>query len=117
MLWTVGITTVVWLVCTFATSPEPQETLLAFYRRARPSAALWQPIAKLAPEVPPARDLAYNFLDWICGCVLIYGMLFGVGKLLLGETALGVIFVIAGLAAAGVIYWDLSRRGWETVLE
>src|SRR5438309_667338 len=30
MLWTVGITTVVWLVCTFATAPEPPETLVAF---------------------------------------------------------------------------------------
>ena len=92
MLITVGITTVVWLVVTFATAPEPNETLVAFYRRVRPSAALWGPIARLAPEVPPSRDLGYNLLDWICGCVLIYGMLFGVGKLILKETALGVTF-------------------------
>jgi solute:Na+ symporter, SSS family len=117
MLWTVGITTVVWLICTLATAPEPSETLVAFYRRVRPSAALWQPIAKLAPEVPPTRDLAYNFLDWICGCILIYGMLFGVGKLLLGDTGLGILFVAAALIAGVVIYWDLSRRGWKTVME
>jgi Na+/proline symporter len=117
MLWTVGITTAVWLICTLATPPEPQETLVRFYRRVRPSAALWQPVAKLAPDVPPTRDLGYNFLDWICGCVLIYGMLFGVGKLLLGETGLGVLFVTAGVGAGAVIYWDLSRRGWKTVLE
>src|SRR5207248_4885218 len=62
MLWTVGITTAVWLICTFATAPEPQDTLVAFYRRVRPSAALWQPVARLAPDVPPAHDLGYNFL-------------------------------------------------------
>jgi hypothetical protein len=44
-------------------------------------------------------------------------MLFGVGKLILKETGLGVLFVSAGLAAGAVIYWDLSRRGWKTVLE
>src|SRR5499427_9304556 len=32
MLWTVGITTAVWLICTFATAPEPEEKLVAFYR-------------------------------------------------------------------------------------
>jgi Na+/proline symporter len=117
MLWTVGITTAVWITCTLATAPEPQETLVAFYRRVRPSAALWHPVAKLAPDVPPARDLSYNFLDWICGCILIYGMLFGVGKLLLGEIGLGALFVAAGIVAGAVIYWDLSRRGWKTVLE
>jgi solute:Na+ symporter, SSS family len=117
MLATVGITTVVWLICTFATAPEPEDKLLAFYKRVRPAAALWQPIAKLAPEVPPSRDLVYSFLDWICGCVLIYGMLFGVGKLILKETGLGLLFVTAGLVAGAVIYWDLSRRGWKTVLE
>ena len=117
MLITVGITTAVWLICTFATAPEPAETLVAFYRRVRPAAALWQPIAALAPEVPRSHDLSYNFLDWICGCVMIYGMLFGVGKLILKETAAGAIFIGCGLAAGAVIYWDLSRRGWKTVLE
>jgi hypothetical protein len=117
MLITVGITTVVWLICTFATAPEPSETLVAFYKRVRPPAVLWQPIARLAPETPRSRDLGYNFLDWICGCVLIYGMLFGVGKLILKETAIGSIFIGCGLAAGAVIYWDLSRRGWKTVME
>jgi solute:Na+ symporter, SSS family len=117
MLITVGITTAVWLLVTFLTAPEPSESLVAFYKRVRPAAALWGPVARLAPEVPPSRDLAYSFLDWICGCVLIYGMLFGIGKLILQETALGLLFVSAGLAAGAVIYWDLSRRGWKTVLE
>ena len=44
-------------------------------------------------------------------------MLFGVGKLILKDTTIGAIFVAAGLAAGAVIYWDLSRRGWKTVLE
>src|SRR5437764_3955196 len=37
MIITVAITTLVWLLTTYLTKPEPQETLLAFYRRTRPS--------------------------------------------------------------------------------
>ncbi len=55
MIVTVAITTAVWLTVTFLTAPEPQETLLAFYRRTRPSAAGWGPIARLAPEVQPSQ--------------------------------------------------------------
>jgi SSS family solute:Na+ symporter len=116
-LITVGITTVVWLIATFVTAPEPRDKLISFYRRVRPSAALWQPIARLCPDVPPARDMIWNFLDWICGCVLIYSALFGIGKIILKETGLGLAFLAAAAVAGGIIYWDLSRRGWSTVLE
>jgi hypothetical protein len=71
----------------------------------------------MAPDVPQSHDLAFNFLDWICGCVLIYGMLFGIGKLILQEVSIGLVFILAGLAAGAVIYWDLSRRGWKSVME
>ena len=117
MIVTVGITTVVWLAVTYMTPPESTDKLVSFYRRVRPAPALWRPVAKLAPDVPASKDLAYNILDWICGCVLIYGVLFGVGKIILKETGIGLVFVAAGLAAGAVIYWDLTRRGWQTVME
>jgi Na+/proline symporter len=117
MIITVAITTVVWLAVTFATKPESKETLVAFYRRTAPSVNGWRPIAALAPEVKPRQDGLSNLLCWICGCVLIYGVLFGVGKLLLQETALGLGLLAIGLAAGSVIYWDLSRRGWASVVD
>ena len=117
MIVTVAITTVVWLVVTFATKPESQDTLVSFYRRTAPSLTGWRPIAALAPEVRPRQDGLANLLDWVCGCVLIYGVLFGVGKLLLQETALGLTLLGVGIAAGAVIYWDLSRRGWSSVVD
>ena len=65
----------------------------------------------------PARDGLSNLLDWIAGCVLIYGILFGTGKLLLHETGIGIGLIVAGLAGCAVIYWDLSRRGWSVVVD
>ena len=73
MLITVAITTVVWLAVTFLTKPESNDTLVAFYRRTAPSVTGWGPIAALAPDVKPRQDGLSNLLDWICGCVLIYG--------------------------------------------
>lgn len=117
MIWTVSITTAVWLITTFATAPESQETLVAFYRRTRPSLTGWRPMAAIAPDVKPSQDGLWNLLDWICGCILIYGVLFGVGKILLQETGTGIALLGAGLAAGAVIYWDLNRRGWASVVE
>ena len=115
MIITVSVTTVVWLAVTFATQPESEETLVKFYKRARPGIAGWKPIARLAPEVKAERGNGHNFLDWICGCVLIYGVLFGTGKLLLGEIGAGSALMALGLAGGAVIYFDLSRRGWSSV--
>src|SRR5437879_2614053 len=56
-LVTTLVTTLVWLIVTFATAPEPQNVLLDFYRSVRPHVSGWQPIARLAPEIVPTRDL------------------------------------------------------------
>ncbi len=117
MLITVGITTAVWLVTTFSTAPEPAWKLEKFYRKVRPSVFGWRPVARLAPEVPLSRDFGWNLLDWICGCVLIYGTLFGTGKIILKDTGMGVAFLGCAAIAGAVIYWDLNRRGWSSIAE
>jgi hypothetical protein len=117
MIITVSVTTAVWLAVTFLTPAEPREVLVAFYRRTRPSVAGWKPIAALAPEIKPVHDLGANAVDWIAGMVLIYGVLFGTGKLLLHETWLGVGLLAGGVAGGAVIYYDLSRRGWSAVTQ
>ncbi len=115
MILTVSITTAVWLAVTFLTRPEKKDTLVNFYRRVRPSRSGWRPVAEMAPEVVSSGGGWFDALDWICGCALIYGALFGVGKLLLGEIGSGGGLLAMGAAGGAVIWFDLSRRGWGAV--
>jgi Na+/proline symporter len=115
MILTVSITTAVWVAVTFLTRPETKDTLVSFYRRVRPGRAGWRPVSEMAPEVVSTGGGWFDALDWICGCALIYGALFGVGKLLLGETRLGFGLLAMGAAGGAVIWIDLSRRGWGAV--
>jgi hypothetical protein len=41
--------------------------------------------------------------------------LFAIGKLLLGFTGTGLLFLAIAALSGYVIYRDLSRRGWETL--
>jgi len=117
MLTTVAITTFVWLAVTYLTKPEPNDTLVSFYRRTRPSRSGWAPIAALAPDVKVSGGGLNNLIDWVAGCALVYGALFGVGKLLFGHTSTGLILLAISAISGFVIYRDLSRRGWATVVE
>jgi Na+/proline symporter len=113
ILITVGATTATWVSVTLLTKPEPRETLLAFYRRTRPYVALWGPIAQAAPEVKSSTGVGSDFLNWIFGCALIYGSLFGVGKLILHEWLPGLVYLAASLAAAWAIYHSPAWQAQE----
>ena len=49
--------------------------------------------------------------------MLIYGVLFGTGKLLLHENGPGLALLAMGAAGMVIIYRDLSRRGWSAVVD
>jgi Na+/proline symporter len=117
VLITVACSTVVWLATTFLTPPENRETLLAFYRKVHPSATMWGPIAAEAKDVTPTHDGLFNLMNWAAGCAFVYLTLFGVGKIIFGEPLLGAGLLVAAALAATLIYSDLNRRGWKTVLE
>jgi len=114
-LTTAGCTTIAWVLATFLTPAESDVKLVSFYRRVHPTVHGWKKIAALAPEVPQVRDLGSNALNWIAGCLMIYCSLFGIGKLVFGEWLIGVLLLVAAAVAGWFIFWDLSRRGWQTL--
>jgi SSS family solute:Na+ symporter len=109
-LATTAITTLVWVVVTWLTSPEPESVLVAFYRHVRPHVGGWEPVARLAPEVVPTHDLGRNLLCWLLGCAMVYAALFGGGWLIIGPRGRGALFLGIAAISATALYKDLSRR-------
>jgi hypothetical protein len=98
------VSTVVWLVVTFLTGPEPDSTLDSFYRRVRPGGPGWRRVAErngFGREGIEGGALAWT--NWIAGIVAVYSSLFGIGKLIFGETGLGLtMLAIAAVAFAWI---------------
>jgi solute:Na+ symporter, SSS family len=119
MLVTVAITTVVWVTVTLVTPAEPMETLSKFYRRVRPEGPGWNRVAAVTGLAGAHAEgrLATQFLNWFLGCALIYGSLFGIGKLIFKEWLTGLLYLTVAIAAGFLITWNLSRMGWQTVGE
>ena len=113
-LLTTALTTFVWVCVTLLTPPEPAEVLATFYRRVRPDAFGWQPIARLAPDVAPEHTLVRNLVDWMAGCVMIYCALFGVGKLCLLNLKAGILLLLVSCAFAAFLYAGFSRSCSKT---
>jgi len=100
MLVTVAVSTVVWVAVTFATKPESDATLDAFYRRVRPGGPGWVTVSNrlgFGREKIPGGALAWS--NWLAGVIAVYASLFGIGKLVFLEFGPGLsLLVVAGLA-------------------
>ncbi len=93
------------------TKPEPMEKLVAFYRRVRPEGPGWNQIAAEAdyPQSHAQGRISLQIVNWILGCALIYGSLFGIGKLIFKEWGLGFLYLLIAIVAGALITRNLSR--------
>jgi len=100
MLVTVVVSTVVWITATFVTAPEPDAMLQSFYRRVRPGGPGWARVSEslgYGRETIPGGALAWT--NWIAGIVAVYSTLFGIGKLVLGDTGAGLVMLVIAIIA------------------
>ncbi len=110
-------TTIIWLVVTYLTNPEKEETLRAFYRKVHPGGIGWRKIAAQLPDVTSDSGFGRTFVNWICGVVLVYTSLFGIGKLIFHEYWLAILFFALAGCTVWIISHNLSRVGWEKMTE
>ncbi len=115
MLITVGITTIAWLVVTFLTPAEPREHLVEFYRLVQPAGPGWRPVAAATEDLRDGHgeSMTTQFINWILGCALIYGSLFGIGKLVFREWLAAGFYIALALFAAAFISRNLSQASWQ----
>jgi len=100
LLGTVVVTTIVWIVATYATQPESDAILESFYRRVRPGGPGWAGVSeKLGFGREPIPGGALAWTNWIAGVVAVYSTLFGIGKLVFGEIGVGLLLLAIAAAA------------------
>jgi SSS family transporter len=117
ILTTVGITTLVWVIATFVTAPEPAEKLASFYARVRPAGPGWRPVAQATglPEV--SGEIGPNLLNWILGVALVYATLFGIGDIIFGAWGRAAMFLLAAAVCGVIMAWNLNRTRWAGLAE
>lgn len=95
--FTIGGTTLTWLLVTFATQPESMEVLGKFHARVRPG-GLWGPVQDHTGVPAPKSNTLPLLLSWALAVGMTYLILFATGKLLFGQMQTGLILLGSGLA-------------------
>jgi solute:Na+ symporter, SSS family len=90
------ITFAIWFPIMLLTKPESDEKLIAFYLRVRPGGPGWHRIRAIT-GVPPAQDLACDAQRVLAALLILFGLLFGVGGLLLLRWAAGGVALVVAL--------------------
>ncbi len=111
-----AFTIAAWLVATYLTRPEREETLRSFYRKVRPGGPGWRPIAASVPETQPDRHLGLSLLAAVLAAGIVYCTLPAIGLMLFGAYLRGMLALAgAALCAVGVVLL-IRRIGWEQMV-
>ena len=120
LVWSVVLTTLVWIAVTFMTKPTDTETLRAFYRKVRPAGRGWARVVDPGEAVGPRDNLSLALLGWVFGCTFVYSALFGTGALLYGQTVQGALCLVVTAATGVGLAWvvpKIWRDDGSTVVE
>lgn len=79
VLFSVGITTVTWLIVTYLTKPTDRTLLESFYKKVKPS-GVWGSYGK-----PDNSNMWWLFGAWVSGIIMVYSVLFCSGKVIFQE--------------------------------
>jgi hypothetical protein len=104
----VPVSILAWLVVTFLTRPVERGRLDSFYRQVRPG-GWWGPVAADNGDVQ-CDGFSWGRLGvWAAGSAGVYGFLFGLGKLVLGDAASAVPLFLLAVAGGLVVARELRR--------
>jgi len=94
------LTTLVWIVATYFTPPDNEETLQNFVKKVNPGGPGWSKYSQGVSSEP--WPVPNGILCMILGCTAVYSVLLGVGQLIYGDP-LGLILIgLAGVSAFGL---------------
>ena len=119
LIISVMITNVSWIAIALITKPTSEGVLLNFVQKIKPNPVGWQPVISKATEkglIAPSElgtgKLLNQILAMITGCFMVYGLLFGLGYLLYGQTSLMLACFGIAIISGYIIYklWNSIKQ-------
>ncbi|MBT7422665.1 MAG: Na+:solute symporter [Candidatus Marinimicrobia bacterium] len=94
------LTTIVWVLATYFTPPEDEETLRNFVKKVNPGGPGWANYSdgRLAEPWPIPKGI----LSMILGSIAVYGILLGVGQLIYNDSTGFLLISISIIASVGL---------------
>ena len=92
------LTTIVWIIATYFTPPDDDETLQNFVKKVNPGGPGWSKYSSGISGKP--WPVPKGILSMVLGCTAVYGFLLGVGQLIYGQTGSGLLIVGLGVFAS-----------------
>ena len=92
------LTTCVWILATYFTPPDDDETLRNFVKKVNPGGPGWTKYSDGVSAEP--WPVPRGILCMIFGCVAVYGFLLGVGQLIYGQISSGLLVCGLGVSAS-----------------
>uniref|UniRef100_UPI004047326A sodium:solute symporter family protein n=1 Tax=Algoriphagus sp. TaxID=1872435 RepID=UPI004047326A len=112
LVYSVGITTVGWLLVTFLTQPEKDEILLSFYRKVRPASLGWSSVLNRYPEEQrESGSLGKEIGLMLVGTFMVYAALFATGFFIYGKLVEGIMAAAIAVAGGLLILFSWKKLG------
>ena len=105
------VSTIVWVVVTFKTSPVSQQHLVTFFKRVRPG-GWWKPVEQHAGGVVGLQVGWLEVVSWALGVATIFLSLFGIGWLFLGSYLKGFISVSVATVCGIIMLKNIGKLDW-----
>ena len=109
LLYNIGITTVIWLIVTYATRPTDNEKLASFYKKIKPFSPGWSAVIEKNELSISTEKFGIKLSAIVLGIVLVYGSLFGVGYMIYGET-LNSMIALSSATISGIVLYKIWNR-------
>jgi len=118
LLIAVGITTIAWIVATFAFAPTSKEVLRSFYRLTRPGGPGWKKVVEEASadgeiieekDAGKAWEMPIQILCVFIGAVVIYSALFAIGSFVYGDILKGVILSVVATLGTYFLFKSFGK--------
>ncbi|TDT46206.1 Na+/proline symporter [Maribacter spongiicola] len=108
-IFIVVLTTAIWLIATFMTQPESNDTLRSFYTKIQPGGPGWSKVVSDAKtdtvEIVKEKEkwsVPAGITAMLLGVILIYSIMFATGYWIYGRTTQAIVLTVVS-AVAGIL--------------